>query len=641
MTVGSAVRMLAAWLAILAVAAPAHAGLDTAEPPTGSFNSSEGPRYWITLIDVRYAQDHPLQPPIELIRTGEYALGRASDGFVGARRGGDNEWFELDQLGAEGPLPVYATGLRDLCEQIVAELGDRGLIGVFVAPDPTEIDPQTGADLRPEGQMELTLIVHTGRVHAVRTLATNVEQGLPGVGAGPSDVPNHEDIAARSPLQPTGDGDPLAKPELDAYVAALNRHPGRMVDAVITPTLTPGVVNLDYVVAEDRPWTLSTAYSDSGTPATGEGRQRFGYANYQLTGHDDVLVLDYSTHSFDDVNAVFGSYETNLPFDVAFANTLRGQLTSSWSQYRADEFGQTDAFKGDQWDVGAALVANLLRTSDLFVDTSLGARWMNIEVDNFDTFSSSMPFFVPELALTLERLRPEARMSARLGFQQSVPFVAGTDGSDIDEFSDATRTDLNSSWRMVTLDLRGNFFLTPLFQPPTLRKIRPLRPRDLVHEIAWRMNGQYSLGTRLIPQVEAVLGGLGTVRGYPNYIASGDSMLSGSVEYRFHVPLALKVVDSWSLPFFGEFRPTSDSRYRMPDWDLAIGPFFDIGQVWNEHRVAGEDDALLASLGLGFEVVVRRNFSLRVDYGIALSQVESENVDAGDGETHFNATVRY
>jgi hypothetical protein len=33
----------------------------------------------------------------------------------------------------------------------------------------------------------------------------------------------------------------------------LNRLPGRMVDAVVTPTLTPGVVNLDYMVAEDRP----------------------------------------------------------------------------------------------------------------------------------------------------------------------------------------------------------------------------------------------------------------------------------------------------------------------------------------------------------------------------------------------------
>ncbi len=641
MSVRSAARMLAALLAIWTAAAPARAGLDTADPPTGSFNSTEGPRYWISLVDVRYAQEHPLQPPIDLIRRAQYALGRASDGYVGARRGGDNDWFELDQLGADGPLPVYASGLRDLCEQIVAELGDRGLIGVFVAPEPSQIDPQSGADLRPEGEMELTLVVHTGRVRAVRTFATNGQGGLPSVGAAPSEEPNHEEIASRSPLQPVGAGDPLAKPELDAYVAALNRHPGRIVDVVITPTLTPGIVNLDYVVEEDRPWMLTSSYSDSGTTSTGHGRQRFGYANYQLTGHDDVLVVDYLTHNFDDVNALLGSYEANLPVDVPFANALRGQVTSSWSQYRADEFGQNDAFKGDQWDVGAALVANLLRRSDLFVDTSLGARWMNIDVTNFDTFGADMPFFVPELALTVERLRPESRMAARLGYQQNVPAVSGTDGDDIDEFSDATRLDLDSNWRMVTLDLRGTFLLRPLFQPPTLRRIRPLRPRDLVHEIAWRLGGQYSLGTRLIPQVEGVLGGMGTVRGYPNSIASGDSMLGGSVEYRFHVPLALRVANTWNLPLVGAFRPTADTSYRMPDWDFVIAPFFDYGQVWNERRLAGEENATMASLGLGFEIVVRRNFSVRLDYGIALSEVESENIDPGDGETHFNATVRY
>jgi hemolysin activation/secretion protein len=512
---------------------------------------------------------------------------------------------------------------------------------VYVAPDPSQIDPESGADLRPEGQMELTLVIHTGRVHAVRTFAANGADGLPGVGAAPSEEPNHEEIASRSPLQSAGAGDPLAKHELDAYVASLNRHPGRIVDVVITPTLTPGIVNLDYVVEEDRPWMLTSSYSDSGTSATGHGRQRFGFANYQLTGRDDVLTVDYLTGSFDDVNAAIASYESNLPLELAFANATRARFTGSWSQYRADEFGQDDAFKGDQYELGGAFVANLLRASDLFVDASLGARWMSIDVENFGAFGADMPFFVPEIALVVEQVRPTSRMLAQLGFQQSLPFIAGTDGDDIDEFAEATRLDLDGDWRLVTLDLRGTFFLRPLFQPPTLRRIRPVRPKDLVHEVAWRLGGQYSLGERLIPQVEGVLGGMGTVRGYPNSIASGDSLLGGSVEYRYHIPLALRVSDPWNLPWIGAFRPTTDTSYRMPDWDLVLATFFDYGQVWNAHKMAGEHDSVLASVGLGLEVIVRRNFSLRLDYGIALSQVESEDIDAGDGEAHFNATVRY
>ena len=64
-----------------------------------------------------------------------------------------------------------------------------------------------------------------------------------------------------------------------------------MVDVVITPTLTPGIVNLDYLVSEDKPWSISSSISNTGTDQTGDWRQRFSYANYQLTGHDDVLLV--------------------------------------------------------------------------------------------------------------------------------------------------------------------------------------------------------------------------------------------------------------------------------------------------------------------------------------------------------------
>jgi hypothetical protein len=637
MSVRSAARMLAALLAIWTAATTARAGFETADPPTGAFNTSEGPRYWISLLDVRYAQDHPLHPPIDLIATAEYALGRASDA-TSARAAATT-------CGSARPArrrrPAARVRERP-ARPVRADRGgarrprpDRRVRRARAEPD----RPETGTDLRPEGQMELTLVVHTGRVNAVRTFAAARDAALPGVGAGLSEEPNHEEIASRSPLQPVGAGDPLAKHELDAYVASLNRHPGRIVDVVITPTLTPGIVNLDYVVEEDRPWMLSSSYSDSGTSSTGHGRQRFGFADFQLTGRDDVLAVDYMTAGFDDVNAVIGSYETNLPLELAFANVLRGRLTSSWSQYRADEFGQSDAFKGDQWELGGAMVANLFRASDLFVDASLGARWMSIDVENFGAFGADMPFFVPEIALVVEQARPTSRMLASLGFQQSLPFLAGTDGDDIDEFSDATRLDLDDDWRMLTLDVRGTFFLRPLFQAPTLRRIRPVRPRDLVHEVAWRFGGQHSLGERLIPQVEGVLGGMGTVRGYPNSIASGDSLLGGSVEYRYHI--RSRCASPTPEPARrGRVPPATDASYRMPDWDF-VGPRSSTTARSGTRKLAGEHDSTLASVGLGFEVIVRRNFSLRLDYGIALSQVESEEIDAGDGEAHFNATVRY
>ena len=71
-----------------------------------------------------------------------------------------------------------------------------------------------------------------------------------------------------------------------------------MVDVVVTPTLTPASSNLDYLVEEARPWTVSSDFSNTGTESTGKDRQHFGFADYQLTGRDDVLLLDYVTSGF-------------------------------------------------------------------------------------------------------------------------------------------------------------------------------------------------------------------------------------------------------------------------------------------------------------------------------------------------------
>ena len=89
------------------------------------------------------------------------------------------------------------------------------------------------------------------------------------------------------------------------------------------------------------------------------------------------------------------------------------------------------------------------------------------------------------------------------------------------------------------------------------------------------------------------------------------------------------------------FRPGPDRNYRMPDWDLVLVAFSDWGQVWNTNAVPGETNDALLGAGLGFEIVVRRNFAVRLDYGWALLDVPSAQVNAGDTELHFTAMMRY
>ena len=623
-------------IAFLALAPSARASFDPSDPPAGEHTASDGPRYWVGHVHLSYANEHPLQPPVSLLVEANYALGKASDGYVGARRGGNNVWFHLSELGAAEPVPLYATGLQDLCEQIVSELGSRGMMGVYVAPAPSDIDAETGGDVRPEGNTDLHLVVHTGRVQAVRTFKAPAITT-----AQPVEVSNdHEAIAADSPLKPVGAGDPLDKNKLDSYLASLNRLPGRMVDVVVTPTLTPGVVNLDYLVQEDRPWTISSDFSNTGTESTGKDRQHFGFADYQLSGSDDVLLLDYLTSGFSDTNAVNGSYEARMPY----LSGLRWRLGGNWSQYSADEFGvnrEKLTFGGTQWELNGTLVQSLYAEPGLFLDAFGGARYMDVKVVNLTSFKADMPFFVPLLGLNLDRTWPTAHLRGNMTFQQSVPEIAGSTPQDLQQFSDIGRADLDSSWHILSVDFSGSIYLQPWFHGTRFFTSRALRPREMTQELVYRIGGQTSLGTRLVPQVEAVLGGASTVRGYPQSISSGDSAFNGSVEYRYHIPLGLKTLEPVQVPWFGTFRVGPDAGLRLPDWDLVLAAFSDFGRVYNQSKVVGEHNDSLASMGLGIELVLRRNVSVRFDYGVALLEVPSADVSVGDGEAHFYALVRY
>ena len=81
--------------------------------------------------------------------------------------------------------------------------------------------------------------------------------------------------ARGSPLK-TAEGaglsDLLRKDQIDAYLAFLNRHPGRRVDVALSPSQARGEVYLDFLVAEERAWRVYVQRSNTGTDETGDDR---------------------------------------------------------------------------------------------------------------------------------------------------------------------------------------------------------------------------------------------------------------------------------------------------------------------------------------------------------------------------------
>jgi hypothetical protein len=133
-------------------------------PDPGRHAATEGPRYWVAQFALEYA-DGPSehQQSLAELEAVDFALGRASDGYVGPRRDGQNVWFRLEQMADQAPVLVYASGVRELAEQVVAELAARGLVGAFVAPHPEDIDPATGLDRRPSARSAMRLRIYMPR----------------------------------------------------------------------------------------------------------------------------------------------------------------------------------------------------------------------------------------------------------------------------------------------------------------------------------------------------------------------------------------------------------------------------------------------------------------------------------------------
>src|SRR5690606_17178668 len=117
-----------------------------------------------------------------------------------------------------------------------------------------------------------------------------------------------------------------------------------------------------------------------------------------------------------------------------------------------------------------------------------------------------------------------------------------------------------------------------------------------------------------IPQEQDVLGGLYSVRGYDQSIVSGHSTFVGTLEYRFHVPRVLSV-EPEPRELFGEpFRTAPQYVYGLPDWDLILRAFMDIGRTWNHDALSFEEDETLIGAGAGAEFVFKRNLNLRVNW---------------------------
>ncbi len=537
--------------------------------------------------------------------------------------------FALDEAALVDRTRYSAGALQSVIEAVRDEMLRRELMSVIVVPGEGQLANDL-SDLRADQTFVLDIII--GTVGDVRTL---------GVGKRvPSEErvnhPKHAEIREQSPFNP---GDQLNKGVLDDFLFFKSRHPGRRVDAAIAPSDEPMSVTLDYIVTENRPFQLYFQASNTGTESVGDFRYRAGFFHNQLTGNDDILTAEYSNVDTDeDNNTVVASYDAKF-FGL---DRLRWRVYGGWSEYLASDLGinaESDAFDGNSWTLGGELRWNYFQHRELFLDVMGGMRYTDIEANNnIGGFSGEQDFLVPYIGLGLERFTQTENSSVTLTFEITLPDATNVQQEEIDLLG---RTDVDKQMEMLRWDASHSFFLEPILNRVAWRDVSTPESSTLAHEMALRFRGLYGFDNRLIPQFQQVAGGLYTVRGYEEAEIAGDTVLLGTVEYRLHIPQLFGIQVN-PATFMGQpFRVVPQHPYGRADWDLIFKGFLDVGYVEvNDPQPFEEEDQTLLGTGVGLQLLLRTNLDVRVEWGIALEDVEGGS-DSGDSRVHFVATLLF
>jgi hemolysin activation/secretion protein len=584
--------------------------------------------YPLTGIKINYLKESGNQVPLDQLMDTTVKLGITNDGYTSTKGASQVVTLKLRDIGTQGVTKIYRSGIAAIYAHVIQFFNQRGYLGVFVAVDRADIDIED-KDVRPADRTTLQFVVVTARVRTIRTLTRGKNEEMQ------ENLPRHQFIKDRSPIKADGTAegrmDLLNKDVLDNYVFRLNRHPGRRIDVAVSGTPNPGEVNLDYLIAETRPWYVYSQISNTGTKQTDTWRERFGAVHNQLTGNDDILMFDYLTAGFEASHALVLSYNT----PVFHWDRLRYKIYGSYSEFTASDVGQgTQSFTGDEWTIGNELSWNVFQHRELFVDVVGGFRYQSVRVDNASAgVAGDADFCVPYASVRLQR---STNLASTTGALTLVSYNTGASQAEVEGLG---RSEADRNPVVLQFEVSQSAYLEPLLDPEGFASGKS----TLAHEAFLSVRGQYGFGYRMFPQAEEVAGGFYSVRGYPESIVAGDSVVIATAEYRLHIPRLFPVEPEPSkTPFLWNksFRFSPPQTYGKPDWDLITRAFVDVAHVVNNDKTAFENNSTLVGTGLGLELQYKQHLNFRVDWGIALTDVEEE-VRAGSNRFHFSATFLY
>lgn len=595
---------------------------------------SQEPLYTVSEISLLYEYDH--REPISIKELNQVEIPLCEqDGIVYARDpSSENSDFDCQPIelsindinNASSPTVLSSSAMQHILESLLNTFYQRHIHWVVMYIPEDEIT-SSGVDKRPHDDNRLSIVISVPIIKDV-----NVSHADPNDPSKSPDNPKlNQKICDHLPLSvpdpSTGiPGDFINSNILNNYLHALNRHPNRRVDLEIGPTDLPGEVGLNFIVTQKRPYYFYFNANNNVPKPINRWQESVGFIHTQMTGNDDIFKLNASTDSFDKYYSFNASYEA--PIGRSMVN--RWGISGSYSRFLSAEFAlPQNLFIGTQAIANLEFISNIAQWDRLFLDIDANLQYRHIQNEGHFFFDSATKnFILPEIGLKAIQLKRENKLITSLSVQSTISSLFWDVRKGLDNLG---RTDLSPNWGIVQGGFYGSSYLESLFQKSD-------KVKHLAHEVVCIAQLQYACNQRLIPELEGILGGLYSIRGYPQSTVAGDNMYMGSFEYRFHVPGALDARPNACTKLFNKkFRWAPASPKGETDWDLLFRAFYDVGEVTVNQRRLREKDYLIMGTGLGIELVLWSNVFIRGDWGRALRS--ANGISSGNNQYYFSSTI--
>jgi len=538
-----------------------------------------------------------------------------------------NVQLSIDDINSDSHTTVLsASAIQYILEELLNAFYERNIHWVVMHIPEDEISSQ-GIDKRKHDDDELTILISVPVIKEVGVTYADPNGELKPRENSKLSKKICDELPLSVPDPSTGiPGDFINSNILNNYLHSLNRHPNRRVDLEIGPTDLPGEVGLDFIVTQKRPYYFYFNANNNVPKPINRWQESVGFIHTQMTGNDDIFKFNASTDSFDKFYSFSASYEA--PLGRSLGN--RWGISGSYSRFLSAEFAlPQNLFIGTQGIANLEFISNIGQWDRLFLDLDANLQYRHIHNEGHFIFpSATKNFILPELGLKLIQLKRESKLIASLSVQSTISSLFWDVRKGLDNLG---RTDLSPNWGIVQGGFYGSSYLESLFQKSD-------KVKHLAHEVVCIAQAQYACNQRLIPELEAILGGLYSIRGYPQSTVAGDNMYMGSFEYRFHVPGALDARPNACTKLFNKkFRWAPASPKGEVDWDLLFRAFYDVGEVTVNQRQHFEKNYLIMGAGVGIEFVLWSNVFIRGDWGRALKS--ANGISAGNNQYYFSSTI--